>query len=381
MNRIVIAVTRIVGVGLVALGVSACEADKSRNPLSPQVAGPIAGVTLSVPEPASPINGAEVTNTEPVRLTFNNSSSNGERPYWYVVELAADPAFNDKVFANGRVPQAGGSQTSIVVDGTLASERTYYWRVKADDGANESAYSAAARFDLVVPVTIEAPTPVSPIGGELIGSSSPQLVVRNGGVQGRAGTVDYWFEVALDQAFSRIIVQQSAPRSGGSTTSSQMPNLPAGTLLYWRAAGLSSSVTGAWSQTQSFRTPANAPPPAPTPPSPSPNPSPAPGCSAAGSPANWTNDQWRECFFSLIATRGAGSQVSYNGLALLRPDINARGADWQNGWRGDYRPRIFLPVPGCPSAMTPNPPPCAYSRTVDIGDWNGVWQWTERGPT
>ncbi len=378
MNRIVISITRLVGIGVVALGISACEADKSRNPLSPQVAGPIAGVNLSVPEPASPINGTEVTNSEPLRLTFNNSSSNGERPFWYVVELAVDPAFNDKVFGNGRVPQGSGSQTSIVVDGTLSSERTYYWRVKADDGANESAYSTVARFDLVVPVVIEAPTPMSPIGGELT-SGRPTLTVSNGGVQGRAGTVDYWFEVALDQAFGRIIVQQSAPRSGGSTTSTQLPDLPAGTLFYWRAAGLGPKVQGPWSQTQTFRTPANAPPPPPAPsPNPSPNPSPAPGCSAPGNPANWTTNQWRECFFSLIATRGVGSQVTYNALAALRPDLNARGADWQNGWRGDYRPRIFLPVPGCPSAMTPDPPACAYDRTVDIGDWNGGWQWLPR---
>jgi hypothetical protein len=376
MNRIVIAVTRLAAAALLALGVSACEADKSRNPLSPQVAGPIAGVNLSVPEPASPINGAEVTNSEPLRLTFNNSSSNGERPYWYVVELAVDPGFNDKVFANGKVPQGANGQTSIVVDGTLASERTYFWRVKADDGANESAYSSTARFDLVVPVVIEAPTPVSPIGGELT-SGRPALTVNNGGVQGRAGAVDYWFEVAHDQALSRIIVQQSAPRSNGATTSTQLPDLPAGSLLYWRAAGLGPRVQGPWSQTQSFRTPANAPPPPPTP-SPNPNPSPAPGCNAPGNPANWSNDQWRECVFSLISTRGAGPTVTHSALALLRPDINARGADWQNGWRGDYRPRIFLPVPGCPSAMTPNPPPCAYDRTVDVGDWNGGWQWLPR---
>ena len=77
-------------------------------------------------------------------------------------------------------------------------------------------------------------------------------------------------------------------------------------------------------------------------------------------------------------SRGAGPTVTHSALALLRPDINARGADWQNGWRGDYRPRIFLPVPGCPSAISPNPPPCAYDRTVDVGDWNGPWQWLPR---
>jgi hypothetical protein len=152
MNNIVISITKFSTVALLALSVVACEAEKSRNPLSPNVAGPIAGVSLSVPTPATPVDGAEVLNTQPVRLTFNNSSSNGERPFWYIVELASDAGFTNRLYANGRVSPGTGTQTSVVVDGTLPAERTYYWRVKADDGANASEYSAAARFDLVMPV-------------------------------------------------------------------------------------------------------------------------------------------------------------------------------------------------------------------------------------
>jgi hypothetical protein len=379
MTKTVMFVTRFAVVAALAVAVAACEAEKSRNPLSPNVAGPIAGVSLSVPEPANPINGTEVTNTQPLRLTFNNSSSNGERPFWYVVELASDAGFTTKLYANGRVPPGSGGQTSVVVDGTLAAERTYYWRVKADDGANESAYSATARFDLVIPIVIEAPVPVSPVGGQVTSSTRPVLTVNNGAIQGRTGRVDYWFEVALDQAFGRIIAQHAVERSSGTTTSAQMPDLPDNSLLYWRAVGLgvNYTVTGPWSAVQTFRTPAApAPPPSP---SPSPNPPPAAGCNAPGSPAQWTNDQWRECFFALVAARGAGPTVTYTALSILRPDMNARGADWQNGWRGDYRPRLFLPVPNCPgSAMSPNPPACAYDRTIDLGDWNSPWQWLPR---
>ena len=189
MHKTVISITRISLVGLVAIAAAACEAEKSRNPLSPNVAGPIAGVSLSVPTPATPVNGSEVLNTQPVRLTFNNSSSNGERPFWYIVELAVDPGFTNKVFAHSRVMPTGGNQTSIVVDGTLTAERTYYWRVKADDGANESEFSAAARFDLVVPIVIEAPAPVSPVAGAAVSSTTPVLTVTNGGLQGRTGNV------------------------------------------------------------------------------------------------------------------------------------------------------------------------------------------------
>ena len=157
---------------MLAAGISGCEAEKSRNPLSPNVAGPIAGVSISPPTPVNPVN-AEVLNTGPVRLVFNNASTNGERPIFYVVELASDAAFTNKVFAQSKVTPGSGTQTSIVVDAALTAERTYYWRAKADDGANESDYSSVAKFDIVVPVVIEAPVPVSPVSGAVASSTSP----------------------------------------------------------------------------------------------------------------------------------------------------------------------------------------------------------------
>jgi hypothetical protein len=378
MNKTVISLTKFVGLSVLALAATACEAEKSRNPLSPNVAGPIAGVSITVPVPASPINGTEVLNTQPVRLTFGNSSTNGERPIYYIVELASDAGFANKLYANARVPPAAGAQTTVVVDGTLGAERTYFWRVKADDGANESEYSSAARFDLVVPIVIEAPVPTTPVAGQAVGSTRPTLTVSNGGVQGRAGRIEYWFEVALDQAFAQTLVQMGVERNPAGSTSAQMPELPSNTLLYWRVAGFNGRLTGAWSQVQSFRTPATAPPPPAPNPNPNPNPTPAPGCSAPGSPANWSTEQWRVCFFSLVSSRGAGATVSQGGMAVLRADLVARGADWQNGWRGDYRPRIFLPVPNCPPPTVPEAPACTYTRTIDVGNYGQAWQWIER---
>jgi hypothetical protein len=380
MRKNVIVVTRFVAAAFAAVVVSGCEAEKSRNPLSPNVAGPIAGVSISPPIPVNPVN-AEVLNTGPLRLVFNNASSNGERPLFYVVELASDAAFTNKVFAQSKINPGSGAQTSIVVDASLTTDRTYYWRAKADDGANESDFSSVAKFDFVVPVTIDAPIPVSPVSGQLAPSRSPALVVNNASVQGRAGHVDYWFEVALDQAFGRTIVALGVARSGGATTTAQLPELPGNALIFWRVVGIgvNGTVTGPWSLTQSFRTPAApAPPPSPGPsPGPTPPP-PAAGCNAAGSPANWSTEQWRACFFALVAARGVGPTVTNGGMAALRGDLVARGADWQNGWRGDLRPRIFLPVPNCPAPTNPNAPECTYSRTVDMGDLGMPWQWIPR---
>jgi hypothetical protein len=117
-------------------------------------------------------------------------------------------------------------------------------------------------------------------------------------------------------------------------------------------------VTSAYSTVASFKTPAvTAPPPG------------SGGCNIGGSPVNWTDGQWHDCFFSLVAQRNVGPYVTPAALAALSPDLNARGAEWQHDGAGNLRPRLYLPT------GNPNDP---YGRAVDVGDWNGPWQWIRR---
>jgi hypothetical protein len=381
MNRTVICLTKLTLAGVVAFAASGCEAEKSRSPLSPNVAGPIAGVSISPPTPVSPVNGSEVLNTQAVRLLFNNASSNGERPFWYVVELASDAAFANKLYANSRVNPAVGSQTSVVVDGTLPAERTYFWRVKADDGANESTFSTTARFDLVVPILLEAPGPVSPVNGVMTSSTQPTLTVNNGRVEGRAGRVEYWFEVALDQAFTRTIIQRGVERHASGSTSAQMPDLPSNTLLYWRAAGFNGTIAGSWSLVQSFRTPVVAPTP---PPSPGPSPTPPPGSPAC---VNGLLTNPKAYFFQLIGRKEgdpAGdwfTVLSRSGLPAgptqgvrVPPNAPFYGITQQINSSGQVRGRIFLPTEVPDSAGY-------YIHQVDVlSDANATfWVWRPHG--
>lgn len=102
---------------------------------------------------------------------------------------------------------------------------------------------------------------------------------------------------------------------------------------------------------------------------------PAPTASVDAS--SWTTEEWRAHFFSLVEQKG-GDAVSDEGLWALRLELNPLGADFQNGWRGDIRPRLFLPVPDCPPATLADAPECAYSRTVDVGHYGDRWQWIIR---
>lgn len=259
MTRNVSPITRLCVLLLGAGLAGACEASKSETPTSPNIAGPIAGVGITAPALKSPINGAEVVNTEPLRLVFANATTSGVRPLYYVIEMAVDREFNQRVYFNPKLLPFEGEQTSVVVETKLDVEKTYYWRVRAEDGANASEFSHVAHFDLVIPVSISAPTSVSPSGGETITNRSPVLRVNNGGVQGRAGEVEYQFTVATDPAFANLVFWGAVPRHSSGSTTITTSELPANALLYWRAYGTNGVASSPNSATQTFRTPAAAP--------------------------------------------------------------------------------------------------------------------------
>ena len=96
-------------------------------------------------------------------------------------------------------------------------------------------------------------------------------------------------------------------------------------------------------------------------------------------PVYWTKEQWRAWFFNLVASRGLPN-ATFAAMQATRADLIAVGADWQNGWRGDLRTRIYLPVLNCLPPSNPSAPACSYSRPVDVGE-NGLgapWSWVPR---
>ena len=66
--------TRLIQVPILVSGIlliGACSTEKSRNPLSPTIAGPIEGVAISSPSPTTPAQGALVAvANQPVTLVF-----------------------------------------------------------------------------------------------------------------------------------------------------------------------------------------------------------------------------------------------------------------------------------------------------------------------
>src|SRR5215212_4926553 len=91
------------------LALPGCEAQKSSNPLSPSVAGPIAGVQITAPKLVEPGQGFKYKESQqPIKLVIENATTTGVRPLTYIFEVASDSEFTSKVFARSGVPPGDG---------------------------------------------------------------------------------------------------------------------------------------------------------------------------------------------------------------------------------------------------------------------------------
>jgi hypothetical protein len=254
---------------LALMGLVACQASKSSTPTSPSVAGPIAGVSITTPAVVSPAVGATVYSTDqPVTLTVANSATNGVRAITYNFEVAADSGFSAKVVSREGVEPGSGGSTSFRIPDALASDRTYFWRAKAVDGANQSDYSAPGSFAIVTPVIIRSPVPLSPTSGATTSSRSPEFKVTNAVRSGPAGAIYYTFEISSNLTFTAMVAIVTLAEQSVETRFTIAQELAASTKYYWRVRAFDSNVASDWSLTQSFVTPAAAP----TTPPPTPNP-------------------------------------------------------------------------------------------------------------
>ena len=349
-----------------AIALAGCAAAKSANPTAPTVAGPLPGVAITAPKPLEPGAGARlVAQAEPYTLLIENPATSGPRPIWLQLDVAADANFQQLVHQADKIEPGPNGRTSYKLPAPLSAGFTYYWRVKAEDGANTGPYSSAVSFTVVPPVVIEAPVAVAPSGR--LNNNNPDFRVNNGAISGTVG-VGYRFEVSRTADFNQIAAVVTVPVNNNGSTTMAIGSLPYSTTFYWRARGSDGSKESNYSNTLQFTT--RDAPVVVTPP---------PGAPAAppADTAAWTTEQWKTWFMALAAQKG-GPTVSDAGLRAMRGDLLSHGSDFQNGWRGDMRPRMFLPVPGCPIANRPDVPECSYDRTVDLGNYGGPWKWEPR---
>ena len=245
-----------------AIAAAACDAAKSSNPLSPTVSGPIPGVNISAPKPLEPTNTKIPVDQQPLTLLAENAGSTGVRPLSYVFEVAADAGFSNMVFAREGVAPGDGGRTSIRLPDRLAPERSYFWRVRAQDGANTGPYSTAASFDVFTPIVIERPELVAPDVNSVGQPLRPTFVVNNSAHSGPVGSLSYLFELADSDSFANKAFME-VPEQANRTSLTAPQDLAYATVYYWHVRAFDSKTLGPWSVTRAFQTVARptAPPP------------------------------------------------------------------------------------------------------------------------
>lgn len=246
---------------------SGCARTKSSTPLSPSIAGPLDFVTLVAPRPLEPVAGQQVQDSDqPIGLVIENAQSNSPRPFTMTVQISADAAFGTVLFAQTGIQPATDGRTLLRLPSRLQPGHRYFWRTRADDGANTSGWSDPLAFDVLQPIVIGTPTPLSPVANALAPNLTPALTVSNASTSGPVGTIAYHFQASTEQTFATLAANGLTLPGAGQTTF-VTPALAANTTYYWRARLTDGSHEGDWSSTAVFRTPGGSAAPAPPPPS------------------------------------------------------------------------------------------------------------------
>jgi hypothetical protein len=263
---------------LVALG---CEASKSADPLSPSVAGPIAGVNITAPKPLEPNGSRVASDQQPLTLLAENASTTGVRPLSYVFEVATDAGFTNTVFSRDGIAPGDGGRTSLRLPDPLQSGRTYYWRARAQDGANTGPYSGPANFDVFTPIVIEQPTLIAPTRVVVTENLHPVFQWNNAPRSGPVGAITYFIELSDTDSFANKLAVWTTGEQPNQTNLNSPQDLSYGKIYFWHVKAYDPSTQGPWSSTEAFQTPLPPPPP--------------PTGGGGGGGGGGGNGDWRKC--------------------------------------------------------------------------------------
>src|SRR4051812_19866927 len=222
-------------------GMVAC----AKNPSAPTV-------STAAPVLLTPGNGSQVANqAQPVTLTVQNAAG-APAGTTYTFEVASDVGFTTKVQTKEGITQGATGVTSVPLDALLAS-KDYFWRARGNVSGVAGAFSDPFKFTVGAPITIGAPTPISPLTNAET-TLRPALRVNNASRAGATGAIVYRFEVARDSGFGSIILAGTNTEGVNETGFIPTSDLPARTLLFWRATATdtANNVTGIPSAIQSF---------------------------------------------------------------------------------------------------------------------------------
>lgn len=214
-----------------------------------------AGLKSTAPEPVSPIDDAEIDDPTPVLTASKATGVYEAADFEHEFTISRITGGNQAEIERGSGISQGAGVTSYRVRKRLGLASSYSWRVRAVSGGEYGPWSADARFRTAA-VILGTPRPLFPIRGEAA-SIRPVFRVRNGAVEGNAGTVSIQVQVAADGDFADIVARPQARAASGENTEVRLGGdlMPEKT-YFWRARAMSSAGrrSGSWSAAATFRT-------------------------------------------------------------------------------------------------------------------------------
>ncbi|MGE5362493.1 MAG: family 10 glycosylhydrolase [Bacteroidota bacterium] len=188
----------------------------------------------AAPVPSSPSNNA-ADQRDTVTLKWNYAPGAS----FYRLQVSADASFGTFVVNSGLL-----TDTSYVLTG-LTGQKTYYWRVTAENIAGVSPYSAVSSFKTGFPVTPALSTPQNKTSNVVI---NPDFKWNK-----NPGTDAYRFQISYSMTItpSTVLVDST----GIKDTAITLPQfLTVNKNHFWRVAALNQFGQSAWSELFAFKT-------------------------------------------------------------------------------------------------------------------------------
>ena len=198
------------------------------------------------PAISSPAPGSEVALQEFDLVVTNATDPDGDALF-YFFELDRVNTFNSVARqTSGEITEGVDTTTWHVTD--LEDNTRYYWRVKASDGAAESAWTQGSLFVNTANDAPSTPTRRNPGWGSWVDTPTPILKL-NPAADPDHESLTYLFEVYADPDLTSLVTQGES-----DTTRWTLPSaLSDTTWYYWRArAADEHDAASAWSSGASF---------------------------------------------------------------------------------------------------------------------------------
>jgi hypothetical protein len=201
------------------------------------------GNPASTPALVAPAANALVTDYTPLLDWSTSTVPAGTTFKHYELQVADNAGFNSPIVITTTDSSLGESKATTP---TLNDNTKYYWRVRAVNTVvgvdNFSGWSKVRTFR----AAMLAPTLVSPLNGDPVGSLKPAL---NWNLV--SGATKYTVQLSTSPSFGTTLVDTTSLAS----TFTPSPNLPKNKTIYWRIRALGLNGPSNWSTIFSFHTP------------------------------------------------------------------------------------------------------------------------------